>query len=237
MIELVGIGAVDNRNYQTAATPAVPAGVLPGDLLLCLSVARSTANNVLSSSWTQLSVADTGGFFVLASYKFAAGGAAAPTITPANMTSGQTHASRVIALRGVNPAAPFGPVSTAAQIDSQTNVGPIAAPAGALPASGAVIVLGSRLGGWTSADVLTGDGLSWIEAWDETTALANVLGWAMNYAIWSGAALTLTSKTFAITGGAASSVIGQMWTLSAALPPTPGAQGMAMSSMPFPPFP
>lgn len=213
-VSYVGGGAAAAQNYQTVARPAVPAAAVAGDMLLCLSVANATGDNVLSSTWTTLSIADTSSFYVLASYKIAAGDDAAPTITPANMTPGQTHASRVTAWRGVDPIQPFGPVSTAAQVSSSQNVANIAPPAYA-PSDGAVIVLGSRLGSWSNAATLTGDGLTWVEAWD-ATALANALSWAMDYAIWSAGAPTLTAKTFTITGGTASSNIGQMWTLNAA---------------------
>lgn len=233
MITFVGVGASANANYQTAANPAIPAGVAAGDLLLCLSIARSTANNVLASSWTQLSVVDTNNFFVLASYRIAAGGDAAPTITPAGMSSGQTHISRVTAWRGVDPVRPFGPIGAGAQTDSATNVGPIATPA-SIADDGAVIVLGSRLGTWTDAAVLTGS-LTWLEAWDENTAVANVFAWAMDYTIWSGGIPPLTQKTFTITGGVASSVIGQMWSLNALKPPPQHRR--RVSAMPFPPFP
>ena len=236
MITYVGVGAAANQNYQTVAQPAVPAAAAAGDMLLCLSVARSNGNNVLSSTWTTLSAADTSGFYVLASYKIAAGSDAAPTITPANMTSGQTHVSRVTAWRGVDPIQPFGPVSTAAQVSSSQDVTNIAPPAYA-PGDGAVIVMGSRLGSWTSAATLSGDGLAWAEAWDEATAVTNTLSWAMDYAIWSGGVPPLTNKTFTITGGTASTNIGQMWALNALQPPVSGARRRLLSSMIFPPFP
>lgn len=233
MITYGGVGAIANQNYQTAAQPAIPAGAAAGDLLLCLSLARSTANDVLSSSWTTLSVADTANFYVLASYKIADGGGAPPTITPANMSSGQTHASRVSLWRGVDPIAPFGLIGAAAQFNAVTNVGPIAAPASA-PADGAAVVLGASLWTWTDAAPLSGT-LSWNEAWDEGTVAANAFYWVMDYATWN-VGVPLTSKTFSITGGASSSVIGQMWTLNALQPPA-AARRRGLSSMTFPPFP
>lgn len=236
MITFVGVGAASNQGYQTAAQPAIPAGVVAGDLLLCLSIARSTADNVLSSSWTTLSIVDTNNFFVLASYRIAAGGEAAPTITPANMASGQTHVSRVTAWRGVDPVRPFASVGAAAQTDSVTNVNSIAVPA-YVPDDGAVIALGSRLGTWTDAATLSDNGLTWAEAWDEVTSIANIFAWAMDYAIWSGGVPPLTPKTFTITGGVASSAIGQMWTLNALQPPAPSARWPRLSSLTFPPFP
>ena len=236
MITHVGVGAAANQNYQTAGSPAIPAGALAGDLLFCLSVARSTADNVLSSSWPTISIVDTPGFFVLASYKIAAGGDAAPTITPVGMSSGNSHVSRVSAWRGVDPISPFLSVSTAVQVGSSQDVTNIAPPA-SLPDDGAIIVVGSRLGTWTSAATLSGDGLSWAEAWDEATAVTNTLSWVMDYAIWSGGVPPLTSKTFTITGGTASSNIGQMWALNAMQPPVSGARRRLLSSMTFPPFP
>lgn len=236
MITYVGAGGAINKNYQNAARPTVPAAAVAGDMLLCLSVARSAGDNVLSSTWTTLSIADTSGFYILASYKIAAGADEAPTITPANMTSGQTHVSRVTAWRGGDPIQPFGPVSTAAQVSSSQDVTNIAPPAYA-PGDGAVIVLGARFGSWTSADTLTGDGLTWVEAWDEVTTIPNTLSWVMDYAIWSTGAPTLTAKTFTITGGTASSNIGQMWTLNALQPPVSGARRRLLSPMTFPPFP
>ena len=236
MITYVGVGAAANQNYQTAGSPAIPAGALAGDLLFCLSVARSTADNVLSSSWPTLSIADTAGFYILASYRIATGADTVPTITPGGMSSGQTHVSRVTAWRGVDTIQPFGPVSTAVQTSSSQDVANIAPPA-YLPSDGAVIVMGSRLGTWTSAATLSGDGLTWAEAWDEATALTNTLSWAMDYAIWSGGVPPLTAKTFTITGGTASSNIGQMWALNALQPPVSGARRRLLSSMTFPPFP
>ena len=65
----------------------------------------------------------------------------------------------------------------------------------------------STVSSWVS---LSGDGLAWAEAWDEATAVTNTLSWAMDYAIWSGGVPPLTAKTFTITGGSASSNIGQI---------------------------
>ena len=236
MISYVGVGASANQGYQTVGQPAIPSGIAAGDLLLCLSVARSTADNVLTPSWPMISIADTGGFFVLGSYKIAAGGDAAPTITPVGMASGQTHVSRVTAWRGVDPVSPFRSISTAVQASSSQDVTNIAPPA-SLPDDGAIVVMGSRLGTWTSAATLSGDGLAWAEAWDEATAVTNTLSWAMDYAIWSGGVPPLTAKTFTITGGTASTNIGQMWALNALQPPVSGARRRLLSSMTFPPFP
>lgn len=236
MITHVGVGARANQDFQTAGQPEIPAGVAAGDLLLCLSIARSTADNVLSSSWATLSVVDTAGFYIRSSYRIAAGSDAAPTITPANMTSGQTHVSRVTAWRGVDPVAPFGPFSSPAQASSAANVVLAATPAYA-PDNGAVVVMGVRQTTWTSVAALTGDGLSWIEAWDESTSITNTMAWAMDYAIWSGGAPTLTPKTFTVTGGSAGISVGQMWTLNASGPPASGQRRNLLSSMTFPPFP
>ena len=122
MISYVGVGARANQDYQTAGQPALPAGIAAGDLLLCQSLARSTADNVLTSSWPTLSIADTAGFYVLASYRIATGADTVPTITPGGMSSGQTHVSRVTAWRGVDTIQPFGPVSTAVQTGSSADV-------------------------------------------------------------------------------------------------------------------
>ena len=208
-ITFVGAGTVTYGNYNVTASPPLPAGTATGDLLLCCSYLRS--NGTLTSTWATHVSNDGSSTYLLISYKIAVGGDAAPTITPVTGLSGQHHTSCVLAFRGIDTTTPFGTPGTAAQYASAANIGPVAA-ATAVVADGAVVVVGCR----NDANVedptistLTGDGLTWVEAC-EGSSVDNASHLVVDYAIWAGAAPTLTAKTFTVSASTASVSAGVM---------------------------
>ena len=90
---------------------------------------------------------------------------------------------------------------------SQANVGPVAAPAVA-GSDGAVIFFGQRNDDWTGADVLSGDGLTWVEMLDAAFDAYGDVGVVADYALFTSTP-TVTQKTFTITGGSAALGVGR----------------------------
>lgn len=208
-ITFVGAGTVTHGNYNTTAAPPLPAGTVAGDLLLCCSYLRS--NGTLTSTWATHVSNDGSSTYILISYKIATGGDAAPTITPVTALTGQHYTSSVLAFRGVDPITPFGTPGTAAQYASAANIGPVAA-ATAVVADGAVVVVGCRNDANTedpTISVLSGDGLTWFEAC-EGSSIDNASHLVVDYAIWAGAAPTLTAKTFTVSASTAAVSAGVM---------------------------
>lgn len=212
----VGSGAFTPGDYNVAANPPLPSGVLANDLLVCFSHFRSTTGTLTSTWSTQTSFKGSGNS-LLVSYRVATGADTGPTITPASGAAGQHTSNIVMAFRGCSPSTPFGPSGAAAQFSAE-DIGPIAAPT-VTEASGAVLVVAGRndpTGSSIDFPVLSGDGLTWQELVDAATG-ANISHLGVNFATWTGGAPTLTSKTFDIAAGSTSAVSsGVMLTLKKA---------------------
>lgn len=222
-ITYVGIGAKAAGDHTTALTVALPAGITPGDLILLFQYLRNAGTLTTSHGWNQYHLTDatqfSSNFYLKISYRFADGAEPTATVTPVGGVASPQSMTVAFstAWRGVDKSSPFGTIGTASFNAVADNVGPIAAPT-ALEPSGAVIVFGVRNGTvWTSVATLSGDSLTWGEAQDNYTSTVNGIGVStvMDYALWSGAAPTLTAKTFAVTGGAGSPGMGIMILLNA----------------------
>lgn len=117
MISLVGLGAPVDSLSGIAVAFGYPAGIASGDLLLVPVRMRATSatapapNNALT--WVEAVVRGTAHKLFAAFYD---GVTAAPTINPGGANLGAI----MLALRGVDPANPFG--NTATFLQSQTAV-------------------------------------------------------------------------------------------------------------------
>ena len=202
-IAFVGAGTFTSNIYTTAATPPIPPGVISGDLLICVSYFRG--DGTLASTWATHAFFNASQTYLIISYRVATGSDTAPTITPSGGVATQHHSSCVFAFRGCDPITPFGTPGTIAQYASAEDIGPIAA-ATAVAANGAVIVASGRNdqdGGATPTIAnLTGDGLTWVSTVDASSGTAQPARLKVNHAIWSGAAPTLTAKTYDVQAGA-----------------------------------
>lgn len=216
-ISVASVGALAVQGFATPATVPLPAGYVSGDFLVCISVARCIGTATISGTWTQHSLDDLANFNILISYQVADGSEVAPVITPANMTSGQKHMHRIIAFRGVDTSNPWGTDGAAVQNGNQANIGPITAIATPSAATGAILVLGARISIWTTVDVLSGDGLTWSEIFEDAdVTIGNALGVVLDFAAYSGGGPTVTAKTFTVTGGVTDVGAGKMLALQSA---------------------
>lgn len=215
-ITVGSVGDLITGSYVQWVNVPLPVGRVPGDLLICFSFFRTTVANInLASSWTTHSNNNLANTKLLISYIFSDGSEIPPVISQSGMTSGQKHMHRIIAFRGVDQGAPFGPSGAAIQFSPQADIGPLPAPAPTAN-NGAIVAIGSKLDIWTSVATLTGDGLNWTEVFESTdTVVGNDLGIVVDYAPYSGTPPTLTDKTFITTGGANNIVFGKIITLQA----------------------
>jgi hypothetical protein len=147
-------------------------------------------------------------------------GMAAPTVVWVESGTSE-HVSRIFALRGVSANAdPTALINAPNSFSaSQSAAGPINGLTG-VPAGSLVFVLCERDNDMTDGsagfNVLTGDGLTWVEVldWGSTSAGAE-LGAAVNYAIVP-TGQNVTSKTFTISGNSATAAAGMglMWAIA-----------------------
>ncbi|MGH2663686.1 MAG: hypothetical protein ACRDH8_12970 [Actinomycetota bacterium] len=212
-ITLVGVGAWSNGN-NTDLSPAL-ATHQEGDYLLVLASRRVAAHTLaIPSGYTELF--NNAGDGTLSLFgKFAGASESAPLLDWSGGAAGQTVMAQVAAFRGVDPTDPIDTDPFKTYPANAQNIGPID---GFTPgsANAGVIVIGYKWRIWTSVDVLTGDGLSWSEISENSTALGDDAAAVWDLAVIAGAAVEITSKTFTVTGGAAGAINGMMLALRAA---------------------
>lgn len=214
------VGA-DNANV----TPALFESPAAGDLLLCHAFLRDSNGSLANpSGWNLITghpLDTTAGHRTYLFWKVAAGADSNPLVSVSGAISGAPVTGICSAFRGTHAIAPIGTIGAAYANNTTTaNIGPITAVA-ASQTDGAVIIIGQKSDDWTSVDLLTGDGLTWVEAYDTFyNPLTNDCGSVMDYSIWVGAAPALTDKTFVVNGGTNSKTSGQMIVLVPAGQPT-----------------
>jgi len=216
-ITYVGAGTAAAAN-NASVTPTLPGGLQVGDLLLCFASARGPGTLGTPSGWTQrwqLSHASSGVNKIALFWKVYAAGDGNPTVTYTGGGSNQTVIAQCCAFRGVKNSSPFDTQGSTSSNASQGNIGPIS---GITPAynDACVLVFGHRADDWTSVDTLTGDGLTWNEIGEPDSTAGSDAGEVWDYAVISGAPVTITSKTLTVTGGAANTGMGVMDSLRAA---------------------
>jgi hypothetical protein len=224
-ITFVGAGTAAFGN-NADVTPTLHANTAAGDLIVVLTVLRgenATAGamtlNAVGSGYTELFnfTHSTGSPRprLAGHWKIAGAGEADPLVDIAPLATGATVGAQCATFRGINTADPIDAIGGNDENASQQDIGPII---GFTPAAndGAIIVVGGKCDDWTSVDLLTGDGLTWVEIGEPDSILGQDEGLVWDHAIWVGAPPTITNKTFTVTGGAANKGLGTMFSLNPA---------------------
>lgn len=219
-ISFIGAGTFGEHNNFDGA-PVLHASTAQNDLLIAVGFLRglnADANamvlNSVGSGYTPIAnfTHSTGSPMprLFAYWKIAGAGEGAPAIDITPMATGASCLYQVATFRGTHLTSPIGVVGSNSENASAANIGPITGIAAAA-VDGAVVVLGGRCDDWTSVADLSGDSLTWVEIADVFTTLGQDAGMVWNCAIWSGAAPTVTDKTFAVTGGSNNKGLGVMF--------------------------
>jgi len=214
----VGTAATSAGGTTGSVTPTLPSGLQANDLMIIIVTGRGNHSFATPTGWTQKfqeQLYPTDNLHKLAIfYKFYVAGDGNPVVSWTGGGTNQTVIAQVFAFRGVdatNPIPDLGPNSGNA---SAQNIGPITGftPTGA-GNDGCVTVIGHKADDWTSVATLTGDGLTWNEIAEPDTTSGNDAGQVYDYALYSGSPPTITNKTFTVTGGAANTGAGKMFSL------------------------
>lgn len=192
-ITYVGIGAKAEADAANL-TPALPAGWVPGDLLVVFAVTRDTADTVdVPAGWATLRAVGTN-FKVLG--RIARTGDVAPTITFTGDAAGDTNIAQCAAWRGTDQDV----ATVVAHAADQTNASAanVAYPALTITTAGcAVVVAAEKQDDWTSVAALAG----MTEIADSPSVLGNDAALAVDYVIQT-TATNISSGSFTVTGGA-----------------------------------
>jgi hypothetical protein len=197
-----GAGAGEDAN-NAAVSPNLVETATAGDLLLVYTMFRSSAGTAsVSGSMTEAYSGVGGSRHDYLWYKIAAGGETDFTVTPSGGSANDTLVAQAATFRGTKLSGVLDNVAADSIWTTSQNCGPITAcvPTGA---DGLVVVVAGKQDDWTSVDTLTGDSLTWAEIGEPDSTLGTDAGMVWNYAIWVGAAPSLTNKTFTVTGGTA----------------------------------
>lgn len=230
-ISFIGAGAFGEHN-NFDGSPALHASTAQDDLIVVSGFLRGANTEAgamalvsVGSGYTSIAnfTHSTGSpmprLFTYWKIAGAAEGTPAIDITP--LVTGASCLYQCATFRGTHLTTPIGVVGATSENASAANIGPVTGITAAAT-DGAVIVIGGRCDDWTSVDLLTGDSLTWAEIGEPFTILGQDAGMVWDYAIWSGAAPTVTNKTFTVTGGAANKGLGVMFEIK---PPDPVAGG------------
>lgn len=221
-ISYVSTGLVYANAGNVIRAPGAPGSSIADDLWIVVTWTRNSAAGIVlpdaASGYTTLLTDVSANGTLKIEYKIVAGGESAPTfgqITGTNSAQ-DTCLCQVAALRGTHLTTPIDQTGTIFTSASTSNIGAITA---VTPTSSgaAVVVVGGKGDDWTSVDLLTGDGLTWTEIGEPDSTAGADAGLVWDVGTWAGAAPSLTSKTFVVTGGAANFAKGVMFSLK-----TPG---------------
>lgn len=189
-ITYVAVGAVATAN-NASVTPALPAGIVVGDLLVCLaSIRNSGAGSVnVPAGWT---VMRQSGNMSLLGRRYVAGDAA-PVVTFAGGVLNADTMAQVAAFR----RADLVPVTGIDQLNGSAQN--VAFPALTVPANNlAILMYGWKQDDWTSVAVLAGA----TEIAEPTTTTGDDASMVWDYVIQTAKA-NIAVGSFVVTGGAA----------------------------------
>ena len=219
-ISYVGVGtaATSSGGATGSVTPALPSGLQVNDLMIIIVTGRGNHSFATPTGWTQKfqeQLYPTDNLHKLAIfYRFYQSGDGNPTVSWTGGGTNQTVIAQVFAFRGVDSSDPIPDLGPNSGNASAQNIGPIT---GFTPTNagndGCVIVVGHKADDWTSVATLSGDGLTWNEIAEPDTTSGNDAGQVYDYALYSGSPPTITNKTFTVTGGAANTGAGKMFSL------------------------
>jgi hypothetical protein len=206
-VSFVAIGTTSTQQGGTTCSPGNPAGIATDDVKYLVYHSRGSATDPTDpASWVEILNEGTAIFGRrLVIWRQVHAGQAAPSVVRAGDSGNDVGTAYVVAFRGVDTTTSEND-SGSATFTAQAN---ILAEAGvsdlSVLAGGAVLVAGHKgSNSGANAALLTGDGLTWVEIADATSALGNTLRWAADYALSAGA-VTVTDKVFTIGGGPATS--------------------------------
>lgn len=215
-IQLRNVGTASATN-GSAPTPGLPAGLAAGDVMVCVFFSKEVTDGTVSISagWDQIINDRTSGGLLAAWRRAWQSGDAAPTFTlggHATGNSGDSAIAQIAAFTGIDTTSIVDVVGTISTNASQANIGAISGIS--LGARDVVIVVGGKCDDWTSVATLSGDGLTWNELGEPDTTSGADAGLVWNYAIAGSSGVTVTSKTFTVTGGANNVGKGVMFSLN-----------------------
>ena len=214
--------AVSSAGGATGSlSPPLPAGVQSGDLLLIFVSGRNTGYvfscTGYSKKWDpELDHSSSGINTIGLFWKIHSGSESNPTVS---WTGGATNATVIMqmcAFRGVNQTTPFDVQGATSSNGDLQNIGPISGITTGVNGK-CVIVFGHRSDDWTSVDTLTGDGLTWYEIGEPDSTSGSDAGMVWDYAISASGSITITAKTFTVTGGTTDYGLGVMLSLNEAV--------------------
>lgn len=219
------VGGTASNSVGGSTTPGLPAGVVDGDLLVLIdrvvdaTRALGAAVPGAPAGWTQKTTYVSTGSAdsrITLYYRRWASGVTAPTITYAGGASA-AHVSRIYRVPGaVTSGDPTDFLGSGATWAASASAGPI--PGGVASADGgAVLVMAVREDASsatpTTANLLTGDSLSWVELTDDDFNDGDDSWSVTDYALVP-TARTITSKTFTLaTSPGNFAGTGIMWAL------------------------
>lgn len=218
-ISVVGAGTVQADSGGNASlTVPLHASTADGDIVICFGYQRSNATGAtISGEGTWNLLEDSGnvnGGRRTISWKVHQSGEGSTTFAHPNASANATCIAYCLTLRGVDTTTPIEVEGTHTAIASTQDIGPITGIT-PLTAGALVLVAGFKMDNWTSVATLSGDGLTWSEHVDFSSALGNDAGVVLDSATgWTSGAIT--SKTFTVTGGAAQASQGVMLSIKPA---------------------
>jgi hypothetical protein len=199
----------------SASNGGVPAPTIPGtpqagDWMVAFYASREATDGTVSlpAGWDQrVNDRNTGGLVAAWTRPWQSGDAA-PTFTVGGHATGSSGDSNQAVIHLVRPTTgmqlQFVGASTPSHNGaSSTTVGPIDGDSLTVAANGIVFVLGQHRETWTSVATLSGDGLTWTQATDNSNASGADNALAIDWALSNNVAVT--DKSYTITGSGGSS--------------------------------
>lgn len=190
-MSFVAAGATAAGN-NTPLSPALPAGVQAGDLLLILAAIRNSpaGGMVVDQGYTLLGYANN----LCLWGKIHSGSEVAPTVTFTNGVTNATTTAQMAAFRGVSMRS----LGAASQLNASAQ--DIAYPALAIPqAPACVLYLGWKQDDWTSVATIAGAA----EIGEVSSTAGDDAGIVWDYVLQASTAVNISAGSFVVTGGAA----------------------------------
>lgn len=205
-VSFVAAGSSSATDGGSDPTPGLPAGLVVGDVMICVVYTRNTSIGVVSISagWDEIKQdLSSSGLIAVYARRYQAGDAA-PTITLAGHTggaSGDTAIAQIAAFRDVRyfGALDIG-VSTIFDNASAQNIGP--ADYLDVDPGDAWVVIGGKMDDWTSVATLAST-LTWTEIGEPDSASGADAGMVWDLGVnGGGTTVDPSAKTFTVSGGA-----------------------------------
>lgn len=214
-------------------TPGMPAGMTEGDLMVLVYTCRfSPAFLQTPSGWTS-NLSDTSGDARLQIFtRVYQTGDTAPTLVYGDGNTGKNFA-RIFAYTH-DAGVPLGLRTMGTVFGTTVNQQNIGAITGFDAIAGEIVIaVGVKRDLWTSVATLSGDGLTWSERWEEdTNDASNDIGIVVDDCDQIASDLTVTSKTFTVSGGSTHDVKGVMFTIGPVANVTPGTGTLTLTGFP-----